>query len=98
MTKVNINALNEFLADRLKLAYEMEMVDIFESKDVEDKVLRMLKPIPKEFWEKEWAVRIQDNANVRGIIKEDLDTMVQNSKLDRLWNEDLQLLAGGSGG
>jgi DGQHR domain-containing protein len=92
MTKVNINALNEFLADRLKLAYEMDVVDIFDPKKVENKVLEILHSIPKEFWEGEWQVRIQDNANVRMMIKEDLNTLIENSKMKRPWSEDLVLV------
>jgi hypothetical protein len=92
MTKVNINALNEFLTERLKLAYEMGLVNIFESKDVERSVLSMLRPLPKEFWEAEWTIKIQDNANVRKLIKEDLEVVMENSKLKRHWNEDLKLV------
>ncbi|HKQ05753.1 MAG TPA: DGQHR domain-containing protein [Blastocatellia bacterium] len=94
MTKVNINALNEFIADRLKIAHEMGFLkNIFESKEVENIVSNVFSSIPKEFWEAKWKkeIKIQDNANVRRMIKEDLETLMENTKLKRQWNEDLKL-------
>jgi DGQHR domain-containing protein len=93
MTKVNINALNEFIADRLKVAHALGFLDIFESKEIEDLVSKVFSSIPKEFWEAKWreSIKIQDNANVRNIIKEDVETLMDNFKLKRQWNEDLKL-------
>ncbi len=91
MKKVNINALNEFLAERTKMAWEFNLVDIFNIESVEPAVLRALEPIPASFWETQWTIVIQDNANVRKMIKDDLEKMTQNNKLGRPWNDDLQL-------
>lgn len=91
MTKVNINAVNEFIMDRLKYAWEMEMVDIFSPDAVEQQVLGILRLIPPIFWETPWSIKIQDNANVRNLIKSDLETLAQNIKLRRRWNEGLKV-------
>lgn len=92
MTKVNINALSEFLTDRLKKAWEFSLIDIFEAKSVERQVLDILKQIPETFWQPEWSIKIQDNANVKKMIQDDLETIVQNYRLRRSWHEGLQLL------
>jgi DGQHR domain-containing protein len=91
MTKVNINALNEFIVERLKFSWEMGYVDIFDAKAIERLVLNIVGLLPKEFWESEWSIRIQDNANVRNLIKSDLNTLANNSRLKNTWNEDLKL-------
>ncbi|XGV96539.1 MAG: DGQHR domain-containing protein [Leptolyngbya sp. BL-A-14] len=91
MTKVNINALNEFIVERLKFSWEMGYVDIFDSKAIERQVLNIVELLPKDFWEAEWSIRIQDNANVRNLIKSDLTTLINNSKLKKAWNDDLKL-------
>jgi DGQHR domain-containing protein len=91
MKKVNINALNEFVADRLKYAWELDLIDIFNSQAVEQQVLNIVKLLPEEFWEEEWTVNIQDNANVRNLIKADLATLASNSRLRKSWREDLKL-------
>ena len=91
MKKVNINALNEFVADRLKFAWAMNLIDIFDSASVEQQVFNIVRLLHEEFWKAEWAVRIQDNANVRNLIKADLATLANNSKLRNSWREDLKL-------
>lgn len=91
MTKVNINALSEFLTDRLKKAWEFGITDIFQYESVEKKVLDILDQIPELFWEQEWSIKIQDNANVRKMIQDDLETIVQNYRLKRAWDDKLQL-------
>jgi DGQHR domain-containing protein len=91
MKKVNINALNEFVGDRLKFAWEMNLIDVFDSAAVEQQVSNIVRLLPEEFWKEEWAVRIQDNANVRNLIKADLATLANNSKLRKSWREDLKL-------
>lgn len=91
MKKVSMIALNEFIVDRLKMAWEFGILDIFETKKVENTTLDILKSIPVEFWQTKWSITIQDNANVRKMIKEDLERMVNNHKLRRVWHEDLQL-------
>lgn len=91
MKKVNINALNEFVGDRLKFAWEMNLIDVFDSTAVEQQVINIVRLLPEEFWKEEWAVKIQDNANVRNLIKVDLATLANNSKLRKSWREDLKL-------
>lgn len=91
MTKVNINALSEFLTDRLKKAWEFSLIDIFQAESVERQILNILKQIPKTFWQQEWSIKVQDNANVRKMIQDDLETIVQNYRLRRSWHEGLQL-------
>jgi DGQHR domain-containing protein len=91
MKKVNLNALNEFIADRLKYAWELSLVDIFDANELEQHVLKIVKLLPQEFWKGEWSIRLQDSANVRKQIKDDLSTLTDNSKLRRNWNQDLQL-------
>ncbi|MDJ0693338.1 MAG: DGQHR domain-containing protein [Mastigocoleus sp. MO_167.B18] len=91
MKKVNINALNEFISERLKYAWELDLVDVFESKKVKKHVLTIVKLLPKEFWEAEWSIRLQDSASVRNQIKEDLSNLVDNCKLRRSWEQDLKL-------
>lgn len=49
MTKVNINALSEFLTDRLKKAWEFNLIDIFNYESVERQVMDILKQIPEIF-------------------------------------------------
>lgn len=91
MKKVSINALNEFIVDRLKVAWEYDLVNIFSPEDVERQTLKTLQ-VPQGFWQNEWTVRIQDNANVRNLIKSDLETVTDNLRLRRHWNEGTQLL------
>lgn len=91
MTKVNINALNEYIAERLKHAWEFDLIDIFDPDAVEKQVLGILQLLPQAYWTAEWSIRIQDNANVRRIIKEDLNKLAQNYKLRRPWSEGLEL-------
>lgn len=91
MKKVNINALNEFIAERLKYAWELSLVDIFNSEQLEQQVFNIVKLLPKDFWEAEWSIKLQDSANVRKLIKEDLSSLVDNCRLRRPWNQDLEL-------
>lgn len=91
MTKVNINAVNEFVMDRLKVTWELGIVDIFSPEAIERQVIGILRLIPQVFWETPWSIKIQDNANVRGLIKSDLETLAQNVKLRRNWSEDLKI-------
>lgn len=92
MKKVNINALNEFVTDRLKMAWEFGLLDIFDPDRVQEQTQRILDSIPGEFWEVDWDIRIQDNANVRNMIKDDLVQMTENRKLRKAWNRDLKVV------
>ncbi len=91
MKKVNINALNEFIIDRLKFAWELGIVDIFDSERLEKQVLDITKLLPQEFWQVEWSIKLQDSTNVRKQIKDDLSTLADNCRLRRNWYQDLQL-------
>ncbi|MBD2094467.1 DGQHR domain-containing protein [Trichocoleus sp. FACHB-591] len=91
MTKVNLNALNEFILDRLQKAWEFGLVDIFSSEQVYIQVNSIIDRVPSTFWEHAWSIKIQDNANIRKLIKEDLERIVLNLKLRERWNNKLQL-------
>jgi len=91
MTKVSISALNEFISLRLKAASDFGLVEIFDTGSVESRVLSILDPVVPAFWEHEWSIKIQDNANVRQQIKDDLETISDNYKLRKHWSENLQL-------
>lgn len=95
MTKVNITALNEYLVDRLKNAWLDRLIntdDLVSPESVEAKIKEFIAPLEKEFWETDWnsVIKVQDNANVRGIIIEDFKTMTQNSRLDNNWSSNLR--------
>lgn len=91
MKKVNLNALNEFIADRLKYAWELSLVDIFDAGELEKHVLKIVKLLPQEFWKAEWSIKLQDSPSVRKQIKDDLSTLADNCRLRRKWYQDLQL-------
>lgn len=92
MSKVNLNALNEYIVSWLKSAFMFGMIeDIFDTSKIEVSVYKFIEHIPKEFWEHEWRIRIQDNANVRQQIKEDLETISDNYKLQKNWSDGLKL-------
>lgn len=91
MKKVNITALNEFLVDRIKFSWELGYIDIFDSRAIERQVLNIVEMLVDDFWQEEWTVKVQDNSNVRNLIKQDLTNLVNNSKLKNPWYEDLKL-------
>jgi DGQHR domain-containing protein len=92
MTKVNLNALNEYIVDRLKMVWEFGIIDIFDPDDVEKNVSKMINTIPEYYWEAEWSILVQDNANVRELIKKDLVKITENYRLRRNWNENLNII------
>lgn len=91
LKKVNINAMNEFLTERLKKLWEFGLVNLFDHDSIERQVFELLEKINPAFWDYEWSIAIQDNANVRNLIKKDLETMVSNYQLHLPWNERLEL-------
>lgn len=93
MKKVSLNALNEFVCERLKMAWEFGLFDIFDPERVTQQTEQILSSVPSEFWEATWGIRIQDNANVRDLIKSDLAQITENRKLRKRWSEDLKLIA-----
>lgn len=92
MTKANISAFNEYITDRLLYFWEMDLLDIFETDEIEQKVLDIIKRLPQEFWLENWKLRIQDTPNFRDIIKNDLKTIITNSKLGKDWMNGLELI------
>jgi hypothetical protein len=97
MTKVSINVLNGYLAERLSYAWQLGFLeDIFEVEQVEKNVSTMLKLVPDQFWRADWSIRVQDNANVRSIIASDLEMLTSNVKMKRTWHEGLVLPVVGS--
>lgn len=92
MTKVAINALNEFIVDKVKVLHEMGFLNVFDTEELEKRVFTLLKQIPQEFWQAKWLIPAQDNSSFRELIIEELGTLQDNLKLGRRWNEDLQLV------
>lgn len=93
MKKVNLLALHEFLIEKLKAVYQMGYIDILSSDDIKKNVTILLLDIPSEYWTRKWSVRVQDNANVRGMIRRDLEVIVQNSKMKQeKWDVGLKLV------
>ncbi len=91
MTKVNITALNEFITDRLKSAWVDDVLDALDPDSFEKQTSNYLKQLDEDFWKSEWTVKIQDNANVRNRIKDDLWSMTTNSKRQVVWHKGLRL-------
>lgn len=94
MSKVNLNAVNEFVVHRLKIAWEYGIVDVFDPPSVERQALNTIKPFPAALWESEWSVPLQDNATVRTLIVQTLERIIDNTKLSRPWSDDLKLIPG----
>ena len=92
MSKVNICALNEFLAEKLRAIWVAGFVDVDDSDLMEAQTVNVLKKLPKDFWLKEWSVKIQDNANVRNMIVKDLNTLAQNVRTKKGWHEGLKII------
>lgn len=95
MKKVNINAMNEFMTDRIKAAWEFDRVDLFDDMSVKHETANLLNVIPARFWEQRWTLSIQDNAHVRSLIKSDFETMLVNGRLKKSWSSDLRILSVG---
>ncbi|WP_017661270.1 DGQHR domain-containing protein [Baaleninema simplex] len=92
MKKVSVNALNEYIVDYIQYLWPMDYIDIYDPESVEGEVERLLKNIPRSFWISEWSIKVQDNSNVRELIKEDLKTMSSNAKAKkRAWSDNLEL-------
>jgi DGQHR domain-containing protein len=89
--KVSINALNEFISDRLKYAWEMSMLNIFAPQRVEEQTLNIVNLLPESFWAEKWTVSIKDNSVFRDLIKSDLEKLANNSRLGRPWKQGLRL-------
>jgi DGQHR domain-containing protein len=92
MTKANLNALNEFIVHRVKMAWEFGILDIYDLDHVETQAQSIVEMLTVDFWQTSWSIKIQDNANTRNLIVKDLEKMVENRKYKRHWNEDLKLI------
>lgn len=95
MSKVNINAMNEFIVDKLANAHEDANIDIFNQYDVESQTKTILRPIPSDLWKMKWEVGLQDNSVIRDMIKDDLRKILQNvrSRTNRDWFDGLGVLS-----
>ena len=91
MKKVNINALNEFIVERLKFAWEFNMIDIYDTSTVESQTRNLIKSLFPKFWESEWSIKIQDNTSVRNMLKEDFSKMAENYRLGKPPNNELKV-------
>ncbi|MGB0389113.1 MAG: DGQHR domain-containing protein [Ardenticatenaceae bacterium] len=80
MSKVNIISLNEYLSEKIAFAWEVDLIDVHDLKQVESHATMTLAALNPEFWEKEWNIKLHDSLGVRTLIKNDLQTMGQNSK------------------
>ena len=94
MSKVNINALNEYVIDRIENAWFDKAVDIYEVHDIEKYVRDKLTDIPGQYWELEWQRALQDNKVIRDIIKGDLQRIVRNQRSRGIedWNSGLEMI------
>lgn len=93
MSKVNILATNEFIIDKLENGWIDGNTNLYESEEVATYVKRVLEDIPVEFWTTDWVYPLQDNALVRGRIKDDLRKIPQNIRSGRVWNDGLKNIA-----
>ena len=91
MTKVNLSAMNELIIRRLKTLWSMDMLDVFNVEEVEEKVAAMWKAVPPEYWTYDWTVTPQDTTGFREIIQADLELISENIRLKKPWYEKLQL-------
>lgn len=94
MSKVGINALNDFLVDRLEIRLEEGLIDIFDLEMVKEQTKGILGNVPAQFWEGRWGEKLQDNAFYRDLIKGDLKTILQNRRggSGKPWYDGLQLM------
>jgi len=92
MTKVVLLSLNDYFIERLKFFNEFDIIDIFEPQQVREKVGEIISKIPLEFWTVPWIVKVQDNANMRELIKNDIEKVVNNNKNEIDWFKDLKLI------
>lgn len=94
MKKVCINAINEYLVELVKMSWSfLQTVNIYDPESVKDQSKLFINHIPKEFWTEGWSIdRIQDNANVRSLIKEDIKKISENYRIGNEWHNDLVLV------
>lgn len=71
-----------------KVTWELGLLIFFQQKLSERQVIGILSLMAMETPR---LIKIQDNANVRGLIKVIWETLAQNVKLRRNWSEDLKI-------
>lgn len=91
MSKVNLTALNEFVVDRLKVLWEMELVDLFDEDDMAAKVSDIVSRLPIELWTSAW-VKLADNTAFKNMLKRDLEAVTENVRKQRPWYENVKVL------
>ena len=93
MSKINLVALNEYLAEKLAFAWEVDLIDIEQLDQIESHMKMTLAALEPDFWTREWNIKLSYSALVRTLIKSDLHTMAQNSKNPHnKWHSGLELL------
>jgi DGQHR domain-containing protein len=92
MSKVNLSAINEFIVDKIEYVWLDENIDIYESSAILNYSKRVAAEIPADYWLRDWLYPLQDNAVVRGRIKDDLRKIPQNLRSGREWFEGLKNL------
>jgi hypothetical protein len=92
LTKVNMLALNSYITHSLFTPWVNNQVDPLEKEELEQYIFNMFSRIPSEFWEANWKITIQDNANVRELIITDIEKILMNTKLNKNWSSKLQLI------
>lgn len=92
LKKVCMTALNEFIVDGIARDWNMGRIDIFQVESVEDVAYETTKRIPNEFWERDWTIRLKDNANVREFIRAEIEEVMRNVNLGNKWDEDVEIL------
>jgi DGQHR domain-containing protein len=80
LSKVNIIALNDYIAQKLAFAWEFDLIDIHKIDQIESHTRITLAALESEFWEKDWTGKLQDSVAFRMLIKNDLQMIAQNSK------------------
>ena len=84
--------MNEYLMHDLLLQWAKNEVDPLNEDELQDYVYNMFKTIPSDLWTEEWNVKTQDNSNVRTLIKNDIETVLINTRLGRNWRKKLRLI------
>ena len=94
MSKVNINAVNEYVVDRIEASMLDGNVNVYDPEDVQQYAGSILNILPSEFWESSWTNTLQDSAPIRNTIKSDLRQIAHNvrSPRERQWYDGLTLI------
>jgi len=99
MKKVSLNALNELFVERFKFMLEYRTLDLFNSENISLRTREIINKIPSGFWTTNWTIgegenplNVQDNSNVRTLIKKDLELIIENKNNERDWFEKLKLI------